>query len=356
MHKRSFSFSLLCCLGLPLVSIGQIDVTVHFQLSGSNAYEKQGFAILTDRQLLGRLIPNKETTLRIRVDSLPIVLTVFEVPDGQLNHHPTGIRSLCIHSSKVAFQGDYGTLTSWKSTPAYPKQWVLDSLIEPYNPEQGLPLLRAHPELPGASKYLYSVAKKGFDPSAVREVYSHLTVENRTNPYGRNLRAMLYPKTRRRAALHQPFLDFEAVDAEGKRHRLRDYIGEKYVLLDFGSWGCGPCIEGVPTLAKIDSLYGDQIEVINVWSAPDRDRWQRAVHLKWNRPISWQDWWDFSEYAFTQYTIDRYPTFFIIDPEGNVKYSSAQRLSGTLLGVVEQLLAPPAVPIPRALQEQQDPK
>jgi len=296
-----------------------------------------------------------DTTLQLTADALPAVLVVYDAPGGLHTSNHRTYRKFVVTEPEVTIRGTYSQVADWELSPSYPKQWVLDSMSHPHSQEQLYTLLREHPEVPEAIDGLYWTTFRGLDHEVAREIFERYSDESRRSWYGRKLEAILYPNAQRTVSLHHPFLDFEAVDAEGQMHRLSDFVGEKYVLLDFGSMGCGGCVLGVPTLAKIDSLYGDQIEVINVWTAPDRERWQRSVHQKWDGPITWQDWWDVSEQGFVEYDISRYPTFFIIDPDGLVKYSSAESVYNySLLQAVEKLLVPPPPPtsivVPAALR------
>ena len=59
-------------------------------------------------------------------------------------------------------------------------------------------------------------------------------------------------------ALHPPakvrtgdrMADAELVDSNGETHRFSEYLG-KYVLLDFWSFGCGPCLLSLPELKDL---------------------------------------------------------------------------------------------------------
>lgn len=48
--------------------------------------------------------------------------------------------------------------------------------------------------------------------------------------------------------------DTELFDLDGKIHHLTDFNG-KYILLDFWSSGCGPCIMALPEMKEIQEQY-----------------------------------------------------------------------------------------------------
>ena len=73
-------------------------------------------------------------------------------------------------------------------------------------------------------------------------------------------------------------------DLEGKVHRLAEFRG-KYILLDFWSRGCGPCIMSQPELKEISEMYKDSLEVISL-SIENRKGWEEASKshaMTWNK-------------------------------------------------------------------------
>jgi thiol-disulfide isomerase/thioredoxin len=56
---------------------------------------------------------------------------------------------------------------------------------------------------------------------------------------------------------------FEVVPT-GERLDLSSVLDGRFVLLDFWSVGCGPCIEHVPTLNRLADEYGDRLTVVRV--------------------------------------------------------------------------------------------
>lgn len=68
--------------------------------------------------------------------------------------------------------------------------------------------------------------------------------------------------------------DAELVDPDGETHRLSEYLG-KYVLLDFWSFGCGPCLQSLPELKAVSESYRDRLTVISITSDP-KNQWETA--------------------------------------------------------------------------------
>jgi thiol-disulfide isomerase/thioredoxin len=80
--------------------------------------------------------------------------------------------------------------------------------------------------------------------------------------------------------------DFSGKTADGKTFRLSDYKG-KVVLLNFWATWCGPCIEEMPDLIKLQEKYGEKGFVVVGLSADDTfdDAIQFAKEKSVNYPI-----------------------------------------------------------------------
>ena len=111
--------------------------------------------------------------------------------------------------------------------------------------------------------------------------------------------------------------DFEAMDKDGHKHHLSDTKG-KYVLLDFSTTYCGPCIESLKDLKIISKKYADQIQIISFSGDGGKATWLKGINR--DRP-AWLTLWDGKgNYGETilKYGVTGYPSFFLIDPQGKI--------------------------------------
>lgn len=53
----------------------------------------------------------------------------------------------------------------------------------------------------------------------------------------------------------------ELPDLQGRVHRLADYRGRRVLLNFWASW-CGPCLDELPTLDKLQAKFGDQGTIV----------------------------------------------------------------------------------------------
>ena len=110
--------------------------------------------------------------------------------------------------------------------------------------------------------------------------------------------------------------DFTLYDRKGNEHKLSEFKG-KYIILEFTSKNCGPCLEAIPVLDWLYKRYKDKIEVVAI-----------SVDNSWmegNNNKSFHEW-TAQQYASDMsiaYGIKGTPNFVIIHPNGNLLNVSA---------------------------------
>lgn len=95
--------------------------------------------------------------------------------------------------------------------------------------------------------------------------YDRLPEEIKRSQAGKEMYVALHPPAKVRT--NDRIADAESVDSNGETHRLSEYLG-KYVLLDFWSFGCGPCLLSLPELKAASESYRDRLTVISITSDP----------------------------------------------------------------------------------------
>ena len=160
----------------------------------------------------------------------------------------------------------------------------------------------------GAAAALYGIAGCGSNPGAPADLKSlakgdmaKLTIE-----------AKPYPA---------PTASF--TDAAGKPHTLAEFKGKVVVLNAWATW-CAPCVQEMPTLAKLQTQDAGQVVVVPI-SVDNKDDIANAEAFIAKRP-------PLPFYSDPNYAVaygltppaDGLPTTVLIDPAGNVR----ARLSG----------------------------
>lgn len=109
--------------------------------------------------------------------------------------------------------------------------------------------------------------------------------------------------------------DMDMWDLEGNTHRLEQYKG-KYILLDFWSSGCGPCIKSIPEMREIFEQYKDKLTIVSISSDP-QNTWTETSKEK---NITWVNLNDFKgdNGIKLHYGVKGIPNYFMISPEGKI--------------------------------------
>jgi thiol-disulfide isomerase/thioredoxin len=136
--------------------------------------------------------------------------------------------------------------------------------------------------------------------------------------------------------------DFAAFDKEGKVRRPSEFKG-KYILLDFSTTYCGPCMQSVADMKRLVTAYSDKLAIVSLSGDGGKDTWLAGVDR--DRP-SWLSLWDgkgvYSR-AMIKYGVSGFPTFCLVDPQGRiisvwVGYGKNDDGSGTLEAAVTKVM------------------
>ena len=122
----------------------------------------------------------------------------------------------------------------------------------------------------------------------VQQLYNLLDDAQKETSIGKSVYLALNPPTV--VKVGEEAADADMYDLEGKVHRLAEFRG-KYILLDFWSRGCGPCIMSQPELKEISEMYKDSLEVISL-SIENRKGWEEASK---SHAMTWNNWNDLEE-------------------------------------------------------------
>ena len=138
-------------------------------------------------------------------------------------------------------------------------------------------------------------------------------------PDGRELRLTPTPDALDRPSAQVGFrpIPFEATTTDGRRVRFPEDFAGRYVLLDFWSLSCPPCLMDIRDHYLRDyAAYREAgFEILGVAMDTDED-------LRGNLPdlgIAWPVVADRPEGRITEcYRVDAYPTLYLIDPRGRI--------------------------------------
>lgn len=110
-------------------------------------------------------------------------------------------------------------------------------------------------------------------------------------------------------------IDANLYDLEGKLHHLAELKG-KYILLDFWSSGCGPCIMSIPEMKEVQEKYKDKLSIVSL-SSDVESIWKEASA---KHQMTWYNWNDRKETSglYLKYGVRGIPHYVLISPKGKI--------------------------------------
>ena len=144
-------------------------------------------------------------------------------------------------------------------------------------------------------------------------LYDRMSEEDKHTFYGANIVVKLFPPTV--VGIGDDFADTDLLDASGNVKHLADYLG-KYVLLDFWSRGCGPCIMALPEMKEISETYREKLTIISI-SLDTDTMWKEAMS---EHDMPWVNIHDPKGYGglAANYGVEGIPSYIMISPEGKI--------------------------------------
>ena len=144
-------------------------------------------------------------------------------------------------------------------------------------------------------------------------LYNSLTEEQKQHRLAQEAYTMLFPP--QHVEVGKEMADTDLFDLQGNKHRLAELKG-KYILIDFWSSGCGPCIMAIPEMGELATTYKEKLNIVSI-STDNKNVWERASK---EHPMTWNNWNDMKGNAgiYAQYDQGGIPNYTLISPEGIV--------------------------------------
>jgi thiol-disulfide isomerase/thioredoxin len=127
----------------------------------------------------------------------------------------------------------------------------------------------------------------------------------------------------------KPSPKFDYPDINGQNVKLDDLKG-KLVYVDVWATWCGPCIQEIPSLKKLEGdFHGKNVEFVSISIDVKKDfeKWKKMVNEKELKGIQLFADNDWKSTFVKSYAIDGIPRFILIDKAGNIIDSDAPRPS-----------------------------
>ena len=149
----------------------------------------------------------------------------------------------------------------------------------------------------------------------LKTLYNRLSNEQKQTPAGKVARQYLYPT--KTVNVGDEMVDADLYDVNGRVHHLTELKG-KYILLDFWSQGCAPCIESLSELKEISESYSEILEVVSISLDPEK-MWKKYVNEKQLSGYQWNELAGSNTNLTMCYQVKGYPHYVLITPNGRIK-------------------------------------
>lgn len=168
----------------------------------------------------------------------------------------------------------------------------------------------------------------------LKELYGTLPDSVKQMPAGKRVYHLLYPSPT--VKVGEKMYDSPAFDADGNRHFLAEFTG-KYILLNFWSQGCGPCLRSIPELEEIAADYADRLAVVSISSDPE-EAWKKFLTEKGMKGNQWNELRHDGEGLAAAYGVQGIPHYVLISPDGIVLDTWTGYGKGSLRRKIEEIL------------------
>lgn len=167
-----------------------------------------------------------------------------------------------------------------------------------------------------------------------KEQYARMDERLKATFHGQGITTYLFPFKVVKVGDMIPNLELK--DTSGNTHRLQELKG-KYILLDFWSSGCAPCIASFPELKTLSEQMKEKIAVVSV-SEDGEEMWRKTSA---KHSITWNNWNDLKHNngIFAHFGIRTIPHYFLISPEGKIIATDIGYSKGSLLEFVKKTIA-----------------
>lgn len=165
-------------------------------------------------------------------------------------------------------------------------------------------------------------------------LYARMSDAHKSTEAGREITAYInLPKI---VGEGDEMVDGDLYDLDGNVRHLAEFKG-KYILLDFWSQGCGPCVESLPEMEEVAELYKGKLEVVSI-SQDSKDSWKSFVAKRALKGNQWNELRSGNTGLSAAYQLKGIPHYVMISPEGKIKQVWSGYGKGLLKTKLQELL------------------
>lgn len=168
----------------------------------------------------------------------------------------------------------------------------------------------------------------------IRSLYTRMSETDKATEEGKEITAYLnLPKI---VEAGDEMVDGDLYDLEGNIRHLAEFKG-KYILLDFWSQGCAPCMESLPEMEEITTRYQDKMEVISI-SQDSKDSWKAFIAKRKLKGHQWNELRKGNTGLAAAYQAKGIPHYVMISPKGKILRIWSGYSKGSLNAKIKELI------------------
>ena len=149
----------------------------------------------------------------------------------------------------------------------------------------------------------------------VKKLYARMSEADKQTDDGQEITAYVYPPAT--VGVGDMMVDGDLYDANHSLRHISEFKG-KFILLDFWSSGCGPCVESIPEMEKVMDLYKDKMTVISISEDP-KARWKEYIKTKGMGGNQWNELRKGRTGLALNYQERGIPHYVLIAPDGKIQ-------------------------------------
>lgn len=170
------------------------------------------------------------------------------------------------------------------------------------------------------NKYLMHASRLQWDKDnpyipEIKALYARLSDADKETPIGKNISEYMNLGTE--VNVGDKMVDGDLYDTEGNLRHLSEFAGQ-YILLDFWSQGCGPCIQSIPEMEEIIEMYKDKLAVVGI-SSDSKEDWKKYITEKNMSGNQWNELRHGSTGLAARYKVKGIPHYVLISQEGIIQ-------------------------------------
>ncbi len=186
-------------------------------------------------------------------------------------------------------------------------------------------------------QFLSSVAVMQYDKESkviptLKKLFTKLSDQDKLTPQGELI--VGYMSLPEQLEVGDAMVDGVLFDTLGVQRSLSELKG-KYILLDFWSAGCGPCIQSLPELGRVEHQYAEKLNVVSI-SEDSKDFWKTFIAKRKLTGNQWNELRGARTGLAASYGVQGVPHYVLIDPDGKI----VLKWSGYGNGIIESQLKP----------------